>query len=120
MENFITFLIIAAGIIDFIISVWLLVRFIGVSNDIKTIKEKYIGDENFKRRFLLYMSMGMKEDAKNILMDEVMGSQYFDSAYGKPDEDSKVARENILKGWRRYFKVLNLEPSFEVIDRFYE
>lgn len=108
-------------IVAFIVSIYMIVYFFRLCSDVKIIKSRIFYEEFwFDEVFLMYVSTGDIDKAKNMLYGKVKADPYFAEAFSSPDKNyTQGARDKIAQQYGRYFAALDIDIDFSKVDSFY-
>ena len=111
--------IIAFLIAEFVLAVYLIVKFIVLSNNIGEIKRHLIEPKrtySFRNEFYKYLSSNDLENAKQVLINEIGNSTQFNELIkGGNEMYMKQMKEEIMKVYEKELSLVGLNLNLDVL-----
>ena len=94
-------------------------KILRMCEDIHDIRAGYYSQKDFEGSFILLLSVGEKEKAKELLMKNMAQTPFFHNSFkGNMGTDMDKSRQMFMKRYEVYLKAVNLEIDFSVVDGF--
>lgn len=102
-----------------IIQIFVLLYFFKLANNVKLMKQKYCyADDLFLQKFIFFVSLGEKEEAKKLLLDKIMHEEeVFPRAFSRKKEDSEGCRQYLIERYSSHLALVGLTFSSEDVVR---